>query len=325
MSTNDVLKALREAAPGPPFHAAADWSLLFAAVQDRLRFIVGDAVDATGALPAQDPLARIEGDVLECVAALDALRALHGHELARCQQLERELADAQAALVQARAELVDTRDEERRVRHLALHDSLTELPNRRYFGEQLDRLLAMKEQPSPRLAILYLDLDGLKSINDSHGHDTGDELLKIVATRLRRALRAQDMVGRLGGDEFACLVSGPLDRDALIHLACKLFDTVSAPVQIGRCRLIVRPSIGISTHPADGATSADLLKQADVAMYRAKRDQTGYAFFGDRIAGRPTAGDARAQLDLRNSPIKAISPAPTAAAISTALTGSSLM
>jgi predicted signal transduction protein with EAL and GGDEF domain len=117
------------------------------------------------------------------------------------------------------------------------------------------------------------------------------------------------MVSRLGGDEFACLVSNVLNRDQLVHLACKLFDTVSAPVQIGRCRLIVRPSIGITTYPADGATAAALLKHADIAMYRAKRDQTGYAFFGDRAESRLTAVLAPAS----SSPLAAVVPAPSAA------------
>ena len=140
------------------------------------------------------------------------------------------------------------------------------------------------------------------------GHATGDELLKIVGSRLRCALRAQDMVSRLGGDEFGCLLSGPLHHDQLVHLACKLFDTVSAPVQIGRIRLIVRPSIGITTCPADGARTADLLKQADIAMYRAKRDQTGYAFFGDRAKGRLTAVSPAADSPLIGAVVPATPP-----------------
>ena len=106
---------------------------------------------------------RVKIEVLECVAALDTLGASFAHELGRCQQLEREFSDSQSALARARAELLDTRDEEQRARHLALHDSLTELPNRRCFGEQLDRLLTLAAPPSTGLAILYLDLDGLKS------------------------------------------------------------------------------------------------------------------------------------------------------------------
>ncbi len=309
MSANDALTALGAIVPGPSLQVVAtDWGILFAAVEDRLRSIVGDPVVATNAAVAQGALDRVKVEVLECVAALDTLGASFAHELGRCQQLEREFSDSQSALARARAELLDTRDEEQRARHLALHDSLTELPNRRCFGEQLDRLLTLAAPASTGLAILYLDLDGLKSVNDSHGHDIGDELLKIVATRLRWALRAQDMVSRLGGDEFACLVSNVPNRDQLIHLACKLFDTVSAPVQIGRCKLIVRPSIGITTYPADGATAAALLKHADIAMYRAKRDQTGYAFFGDRAESRLTAVLAPAS----SSPLAAVVPASAA-------------
>jgi diguanylate cyclase (GGDEF)-like protein len=127
--------------------------------------------------------------------------------------------------------------------------------------------------------VLYLDLDGFKPINDLHGHDAGDELLRIVAARLARSIRAEDMVCRLGGDEFACLLSDPLNRERLGHLACKLFDAVSAPLQLGPLKLTVRPSIGIAVCPTDGATTDALLKCADAAMYRAKRHQSGYAFF----------------------------------------------
>ena len=134
--------------------------------------------------------------------------------------------------------------------------------------------------------MLYIDLDGLKPINDRHGHDTGDEMLKIVAARLRAALREHDVVSRLGGDEFACLLTDLLNREQLAHLACKLFDTVSAPMQIGECGLVVRASIGIVTCPADGSTGAALLRHADTAMYCAKREQTGYAFFSEPAAGR---------------------------------------
>jgi diguanylate cyclase len=241
--------------------------------------------------------------VLECVADLDTLQASQALELRRCRQLELEIIAVRSELARAQAELLGTRADERRARYLALHDSLTGLPNRRYFGEQLEQSLAPTAALCCGLAVLYLDLDGLKSINDLHGHDTGDHLLRIVATRLHGAVRAQDMVSRLGGDEFACLLKTPLSRDELSRVACKLFDTVSAPMQIGRRRLSVRPSIGIATYPAAGATGEALLKQADRAMYRAKRDQLGYAFYDpatdDRMAdvnARPSAPPARRRL-----------------------------
>ncbi|HEU5295383.1 MAG TPA: GGDEF domain-containing protein, partial [Burkholderiaceae bacterium] len=168
---------------------------------------------------------------------------------------------------------------ERHAHHLASHDSLTTLPNRRFFTERLDQALTRLGPACQDIAVVYLDLDGLKSINDRYGHDTGDQLLKIAAARLRGALRAQDIVCRLGGDEFACLLIDSLSRPQLEHLACKLFDAVSAPMQIGGQSLVVCPSIGIAAGDS-GSNGAALLKQADAAMYCAKREQSGYAFFG---------------------------------------------
>ena len=107
--------------------------------------------------------------MLECADALDTLRTTLTAELGRCAHLERELVEVQAVLARSRTELADTRHGERRARHLALHDSLTGLPNRRCFGEQLDRALAEVEPAHPGLAVLYIDLDGLKAINDRHG------------------------------------------------------------------------------------------------------------------------------------------------------------
>ena len=184
--------------------------------------------------------------------------------LARSQQ---DLAQAQAAAMQAS--------------HRALHDGLTALPNRDNFRQRLDQALGQPgfAPPGPTLAVLFLDLDGLKLINDGHGHATGDELLRIVAARLARSVRAQDMVCRLGGDEFACLLGNVFNRDQLSHLACKLFDAVSAPLKIGELELTVRPSIGIAVCPTDGNNCDALLRHADSAMYRAKRQQLGYAFF----------------------------------------------
>jgi diguanylate cyclase (GGDEF)-like protein len=264
----------------------SDWQMLLHGVQARLRAIVSVAAGANGELRADTASERVKAGVLECAHDLNALHTTLAEVGGRCNRLERELVDVQSALAQSRAELSDTRHGERRARHLALHDSLTGLPNRRCFGERLDRALARVQAANPGLAVMYVDLDGLKAINDQHGHDTGDELLKIVAARLRAALRAQDMVSRLGGDEFACLLADLVNREQLAHLACKLFDTVSAPMRIGELGLVVHPSIGIVTAPADANTGTALLKHADTAMYCAKRQQTGYAFFSDLAEGR---------------------------------------
>jgi len=245
LSESNTLKALRGQEPGSTSAprtgrpgpastvAASDWEGLLRSVQARLRAVVSAAAGSNGASHEVGASHRVSAAALECADDLDTLRTTLTAELGRCAHLERELGDLQAALARSWAELADTRHGERRARHLALHDSLTGLPNRRCFGERLDRALAQMEPAHPGLAVLYIDLDGVKAINDRHGHDTGDELLKIVAARLRAALREQDVVSRLGGDEFACLLTGLLNRVQLAHLACKLFDTVSAPMQIG--------------------------------------------------------------------------------------------
>jgi diguanylate cyclase len=279
-ATPPALTALAEVASDV---AIGDWDDLLSAVKARLRLTVGALPASTPEPQAHDAAARTQASVLECVAALDQLHTTLTHELGRRQQLELEVFDAQTALAQARAELVGTQAGERRARHLALHDSLTSLPNGNFFVEQLELALGHAEPQPKALAVLYFDLDGFKSINDKHGHAAGDDLLRIVGARLTRAVRAADVVGRLGGDEFACLMADSPSRAQLSHLACKLFDAVSAPFQLGQLKLTVRPSIGIAMCPADGGTAETLLKNADAAMYRAKRQQSGYAFF-DQLA-----------------------------------------
>jgi len=223
---------------------------------------------------------------VEASSALDQLQVALAQEVALRQELELELFDVQTALARARVELAGTQAGERRARHLALHDGLTGLPNRGFFGERLTHMLSLEPSKKHQVAVLYLDLDGFKPVNDVHGHATGDELLKIVAARLRAAVRDDDVVGRLGGDEFACLLTDLPGRDQLCHLVCKLFDAVSAPIQIGNISLTIRPSIGISTCAAgtDSASAETLISHADAAMYCAKRHQTGYAFFEEPCA-----------------------------------------
>lgn len=255
-----------------------DWVDLLGAIEARLRKSVADQSDGPHALELPAGAGRVQASVLECVAALGQLHVTLQGELARRQEMELQVFDAQTALAQMRAELAGTRDGEKRARHQALHDSLTALPNRNFFHERLDGTLAQTPPLRQAFAVLYLDLDGFKAVNDTHGHGVGDQLLGIVAQRLHRAIRSEDMVSRIGGDEFACLLNGMSNRQQLCRLAANLFDTVSAPVRIGALRLMVRPSIGIALCPDDGLTAEQLIKRADAAMYHAKREQSGYAF-----------------------------------------------
>ena len=251
------------------------------ALAERLRHAA--AMPALSAAAAQAAL-------LACVDDCHDLKARWLQQRASAARLDDELQQARAALAQARLQLTLTEADVHRQRHRAEHDVLTLLPNRAHLQARLEQALAGGRPHRARPALLYLDLDGFKAVNDGHGHETGDELLRIVAQRLRGAIRSEDLVCRLGGDEFVCLLDNALDAEQLCRLACKLFDAVSAPASVGSVALCVRPSIGIAMCPSDGDTSSALLHSADAAMYRAKRRQTGYAFcdsnsHGDQLAG----------------------------------------
>lgn len=262
--------------------APGGWQDLLNVVNAKVTLTSGDRLVTSVAKDAPDLERQVRAGVMACLTALDELQSKLTSEHALRQQLEREVALAQAALMQARADLIGSQAGERRARHLALHDSLTALPNRNFFRERLDHALQHADRRSKALAVLYLDLDKFKPINDEYGHSVGDELLRIIAARLSRAVRANDLVGRMGGDEFACVLGGVTSQEQLGLLACKLLDAVSAPLYIGNLALSVQPSIGIAICPANGVTTEALLKNADAAMYSAKRQKAGYAFFDER-------------------------------------------
>ncbi len=170
------------------------------------------------------------------------------------------------------------RDEES-IRQLADYDVLTGLPNRRLFNERIAHAVSRAQRSGESLALMFIDLDRFKNINDSLGHHIGDELLVQVAKRLRSAIRDEDTVSRLGGDEFVLLFPGT-DADGAGHVAEKLLELTAAPYALGTHELAITFSIGIAVHPSDGATAELLSMSADTAMYRAK--QTGrntYRFF----------------------------------------------
>ena len=254
-----------------------DWDVMLSAVKLRLR---SSAEPRPVPEPhPQDTLDLLRTDVLQCVAALDQLHATVAHHIERGRALEGAVAAAQAALAEVRRELASSHADERAARRMAIHDDLTELPNGAGFRARL-AAVAQAATRGQAFAVLYIDLDGFKAVNDAHGHATGDHLLRIIAARLASEVRAEDMVSRLGGDEFACLLwLGSPCREALTRLATSMFAVVSAPLQVGALSLTVRPSIGIAIWPGDGITAARLLEHADTAMVRAKRQQSGHAFF----------------------------------------------
>lgn len=157
-----------------------------------------------------------------------------------------------------------------RMSHLAQHDYLTDLPNRMLFIDRVSNAIALARRHGKQCAVLFLDLDGFKQINDAQGHSVGDELLLAVSQRLVSCVRGSDTVSRQGGDEFAVLLSEIENVEDATTGAQKLLQTLAAPYAVGGKRLLVGGSIGISIYPADGHDAESLIKRADIAMYEAK-------------------------------------------------------
>ena len=175
-------------------------------------------------------------------------------------------------------QLATVTHDEQLARHAAMHDALTGLPNRTLFENRLEHGLAQAKRHDRTLAVMFLDLDGFKKINDAHGHDVGDALLKTIADRLSGQAREDDTVSRFGGDEFVCLLTEiDADKDAAL-VAQKIVDAIQLPCQLSVGALVIKSSIGIAIFPRDGTTCSALLKSADTAMYTAKRDKSGFAF-----------------------------------------------
>jgi diguanylate cyclase (GGDEF)-like protein/PAS domain S-box-containing protein len=159
---------------------------------------------------------------------------------------------------------------EEQIEYQAYHDALTGLPNRRLFRDRLTVALAHARRMKHPLAVMFLDLDRFKVVNDTLGHSIGDELLKAIAARLQASLREEDSVARMGGDEFTVLLADLKTPDAAAKIAQKVLDTVALPLQIEGTELFITTSIGIALFPSDGDSAEELLANADHAMYRAK-------------------------------------------------------
>ncbi|MBU2069321.1 MAG: EAL domain-containing protein [Gammaproteobacteria bacterium] len=169
---------------------------------------------------------------------------------------------------------------QKKMEQLAYYDVLTGLANRSYFRDQLRKAIAMSHRGYYSFALLYFDLDEFKRINDTLGHDAGDELLKEVSRRLISRLREEDTIARLGGDEFAVILSGINDRAQASNIAANLQQAFAAPVKLGHHEVSISASIGITVAPEDAAEEELLLKHADLAMYEAKaRGKNTFHFF----------------------------------------------
>ena len=183
------------------------------------------------------------------------------------------------------SDITDRKRAEQELRYLANYDTLTGLPNRSLLSERLARAVVRARRQGTRVAVLFLDLDRFKDINDSMGHAAGDRILKSAAARLLATVRPQDTVARLGGDEFTVILEDVEDRAAAEDVAQRVIRAFIAPLEVeGRSEMIITPSIGISLYPDHALVPTDLLKFADTAMYAAKdRGRNTYSFYNEAM------------------------------------------
>jgi diguanylate cyclase (GGDEF)-like protein/PAS domain S-box-containing protein len=177
-------------------------------------------------------------------------------------------------------DITERKNHEERIRYLAQNDVLTGLPNRTVFRDRVAQAIVQAQRSGAHVAVMFLDLDHFKNVNDSLGHETGDELLKAAAQRLRSCLRAGDTAARQGGDEFVICLPTLSEGQHAIPIAEKLLETLRLPFPVGANELHVRGSLGISLFPGDGADADELMRAADAAMYHAKeKGRDTYRFF----------------------------------------------
>jgi diguanylate cyclase (GGDEF)-like protein/PAS domain S-box-containing protein len=206
-------------------------------------------------------------------------------------ELERAVAERTAELEEAKA----------RAQHLADHDALTGLPNRRLLEDRLTQALALSYRNRKNTAVMFVDLDRFKNINDSLGHAVGDQLLKEIASRLVKQLRVGDTICRIGGDEFVVVLPEVKRSSDVAHVAQKIIEQLSQPVVVEEREFVVTSSIGIAIYPDDGRDAESLIRNADAAMYHAKElGRANYQFFTEQMN---QAASRRLQLenDLRRA------------------------
>jgi diguanylate cyclase (GGDEF)-like protein/PAS domain S-box-containing protein len=199
-------------------------------------------------------------------------------------------------------DITERRKAEARIAHMAHHDGLTNLPNRELYQDRLKQALE-QSQPGNKhvVAVLCVDLDLFKNVNDSFGHPMGDRLLKLVADRLRSQVRGNNLVARLGGDEFAVILAADVSPNDASDFATRLIRILSDSYDIDGVEVVIGASIGIALSPGDGDTSEELMRNADMALYRAKSDGGGVHRFFEREMDRQAQKRRDMELDLRRA------------------------
>ena len=183
------------------------------------------------------------------------------------------------------------KETQRKLEQLASFDTLTGLPNRRLLHDRLEQTLRRTQRSNDGMAVMFIDLDGFKNVNDTYGHAVGDLLLREVASRLQKCIRSSDSVGRLGGDEFGIVLEGARLPAEAAQIGERIVAAMAEPIVVEGHRLTVAASIGIAIYPDDGTDAATLLRNADAAMYAAKQaGRNRFRFFSRRPGVVSAAG-----------------------------------
>jgi diguanylate cyclase (GGDEF)-like protein len=194
-----------------------------------------------------------------------------------------QLKSVEMVLAETEAALQAAMEREKVARSLALHDPLTKLANRELFDERLANAIAIADRRSWSLAILFLDLDAFKTVNDAYGHAVGDIVLRKTADRLIQCCREEDTLCRYGGDEFLALLLDPKSRANIETILMRTRDSIRDPFQVEDQRITLDLSVGVAIYPTDGISGDELIPNADTAMYQAKINKSGWHFFsGDQ-------------------------------------------
>jgi diguanylate cyclase len=251
-------------------------------------------------LEAEKVLARseeFENRVQEWVEELHDVNAALAHEIDERQNIDRELVNTLRRLSisddisSANGDVLTIAQEvvEEATKRTLL-DYVTGIPSRELFNDRLEQALALVKRHGWDMAVMFIDLDRFKLINDTHGHAIGDRVLQIVSQRLATQARHEDTICRYGGDEFLYLLVNPKGMENIFRIACKVFDLISQSLLIDDLILTAEPSIGIAVYPENGISGGELVSNADIAMYRAKETKTGPVFFNEDFLLRFPSG-----------------------------------
>jgi diguanylate cyclase (GGDEF)-like protein/PAS domain S-box-containing protein len=209
--------------------------------------------------------------------------------------------DGRDGYLVAIADITERRKAEARVAYMAHHDGLTDLPNREFYQERLRQALTDAKASNKRVAVLCVDLDLFKNVNDSFGHPMGDRLLRLVADRLRSQVRSNHLAARLGGDEFALILTSEVTPNEICDFSTRLISVLSDSYDIDGVEVVIGASVGIALSPSDGTTFEELMRNADMALYRAKADGGGLHRFFEREMDLLAQKRREMEIDLRRA------------------------